>query len=298
MARALAGAMVCFALLAAPGAQAAAGGEVRSAQMLRARYVALEPLLPGGPARQPWVVQSIQSGAGLRGDIHAVLDYPFAEVSTSLNSPQNWCDIVILHINTKRCAVVPGARGAVLQVHMGQKTREDLSRANRLDFVWKVTSADADLLTVTLEADSGPMGTRDYRILLQATPLPGGGTFIHLSYTYGVGLAGKLAMQTYLATVARNKVGFTRLGDNPPRFIGGVRGLVERNTMRYYLAIEAHLAATGLPAAQQMPRSLRDWFDATERYPEQLHEIERDAYLEMKQHEMRRQATTAPPAPR
>ena len=94
------------ALLGGPAAWAAAGGEVRSAQMLRAQYAALESQLPGGAGRQPWVVESIQFDAGLQGHIHAVLDYPFAEVRAGLNSPQNWCDIVILHIDTKRCAVV------------------------------------------------------------------------------------------------------------------------------------------------------------------------------------------------
>lgn len=47
--------------------------------------------------------------------------------------------------------------------------------------------------------------------------------------------------------------------------------MIERNTMRYYLAIEAYLGAYTLPAAEQPERRLRDWFAAVERYPRQLH---------------------------
>jgi hypothetical protein len=64
---------------------------------------------------------------------------------------------------------------------------------------------------------------------------------------------------------------------------------VERNTMRYYLAIEAYLGATSAPPPEQQEKRLRDWFAATERYALQLHEIERDDYLAMKRHELQRQ---------
>jgi hypothetical protein len=36
-----------------------------------------------------------------------------------------------------------------------------------------------------------------------------------------------------------------------------------------------------------VPRRLQGWFDATERYPAQLHEIERSEYLAMKREELR-----------
>ena len=72
-----------------------------------------------------------------------------------------------------------------------------------------------------------------------------------------------------------------------PQYIGGVRGLLERNTMRYYLAIDAYLATLDKPLDQRFAR----WFDATEQYPQQLHEVERSAYLQMKAQEAQRQQT-------
>ena len=71
--------------------------------------------------------------------------------------------------------------------------------------------------------------------------------------------------------------------------MNGVRGVVERNTMRYYLAIDAYLGAVDAPAAEQFEKRIQTWFTATERYPRQLHELERDAYLNMKRAEYKRQ---------
>jgi hypothetical protein len=78
-----------------------------------------------------------------------------------------------------------------------------------------------------------------------------------------------------------------------------MRGLVERNTMRYYLAIEAFLGALSSPPQARLEKSLHDWFSAIERYPRQLHELEQSEYLDMKRKEYLRQqadarATTKP----
>jgi hypothetical protein len=92
-------------------------------------------------------------------------------------------------------------------------------------------------------------------------------------------------MQAYLGTSGRNKIGFTVLGksaDGKPEYVGGMRGVVERNVMRYYLAIEAALYAARFPAAQRLQQRLDHWFTATEAYPRQLHEMSRSEYLALK----------------
>jgi hypothetical protein len=127
---------------------------------------------------------------------------------------------------------------------------------------------------------------------VEAVPAEGGKTFMHLTYSYSYGLAGKLAMQAYLGTSGRGKVGFTITGRGPggePEYIGGVRGAVERNVMRYYLAIDAFLGALHDPPAERLEKRLQAWFSATERYSRQLHEVSRTAYLEAKRAEYRRQ---------
>jgi len=76
-----------------------------------------------------------------------------------------------------------------------------------------------------------------------------------------------------------------------------MRGVVERNTMRYYLAIEAFLGALSVPPQARLEKRLRDWFAAAERYPRQLHEKERDEYLKMKRREYLRQQSALRPPP-
>ena len=156
-----------------------------------------------------------------------------------------------------------------------------------------IPAKTSDYLQVTLSAGKGPLSTRDYRIVLEATPLDPARTFIRLSYSYTYGAAGRIAMQVYLGTIGSSKVGFTTVGAQPggkPQYVDGMRGLVERNTMRYYLAIESHLGALSSPPPARFEKSLRDWFAATERYPRQLRELEQGEYLDMKRREYQRQS--------
>ena len=126
---------------------------------------------------------------------------------------------------------------------------------------------------MTLEAGEGPIGTSDYRIVRRGHAGGRGRTFMRLVVLVRVrhGRRGWRCRRTS-RTVGRDKVGFTVVGkeaDGEPRFVGGMRGVVERNTMRYYLAIEAYLGALSAPPRARMEKSLRDWFAATERYPRQ-----------------------------
>jgi hypothetical protein len=263
-----------------------------AAARLDARYAAfkLEPV--ENALRRPLRMDSTEKGDGASGEIHAVVDFPFAGAGAVLGNPARWCDILMLPLNTKGClASVEGLR-TVLHVRIGKKFDQPADDAYPLDFVYRVATASASYLRVGLDAAQGPLGTRNYLIVLEAQPADAGRTFIRLSYSYAYGLTGRLALAAYLATLGRDKVGFTVVGTQPggePRFVGGARGIVERNTMRYYLAIEAFLGALALPPAARQEKSLVDWFSAVEGYPRQLHEMERGEYLDMKRREYARQ---------
>jgi len=242
--------------------------------------------------QRPLYLDSSETPGGVAGDIYALINYPFATVSAALNSRGNWCDILMLHLNTKYCRASTAGREAVLNVSIGKKYDQPLDEAHRVAFAYRVAAQTPNYLQVRLNADEGPLSTRNYRIVLEAVPLENGQTFIHLSYSYAYGLVARLAMQAYLGTTGRNKVGFTVAGtrsDGQPLHIGGMRGVVERNTMRYYLAIEAFLGALSELPQAQLEKRLHDWFAAVERYPLQLHEMEQGAYLDMKRREYRRQ---------
>jgi hypothetical protein len=252
-----------------------------------------------GPLRQsqfdrPLVLYSSEAVSGLTGDVYAVVAYPLHTVSAALRAADQWCDVMILHINTKYCHALTGPQGSTLRVYIGKKTPQSLAQATRVEFQYSEMAASPGYFAVMLNAKDGPLSTSDYKIGFEAVALPGNKSFLHLGYAYGVGFAGRVAMQTYLATAGADKVGFTelsQLGNGQLRLIGGVRGVVERNTMRYFLAIDSALAAQSLPPAAQLEARLQGWFTAVERYPRQLHEMDRPAYLEMKRAEHTRQQT-------
>ena len=279
------GFMLALGLLAA-SAQAAPDA---SGATLLTRYAELAPQLASNQFKRPIVLDSSESSSAFKGDIYALVDHPFGEVNTLLNGPARWCDVLILHLNTKYCRPFTDASGTTLQVNIGKKTEQTLEQAYQVDFVYRKGVHTPTYFDTRLDADKGPLGTSNYRIVLEAVAAPGNKTFLHLTYSYAFGFASRLAMQAYLATAGSDKVGFTREGrqsDGQPAYLGGMRGVVERNTMRYYLAIEAYLNA---PAADQLDARLQGWFAATEDYALQLHEVERSDYLEMKHHETARQ---------
>ncbi len=273
-----------------------ASAQTSAADRLRANLAAAQQA--GTTFDRPLYLKSTESPDRLQGDVYAVIDQPYAAVRQALAKPERWCAILILHLNTKYCRADQRAGRAAIDMGVGRRFDQPLSEVYWLNFGYSVAASTPEYLQVVMQAPSGPMSTHDYRIEVEAAPLTDTKSVLHLTYAYSYGFAGRLAMQSYLATLGSARVGFSVTGKDDagkPIYIGGVRGVIERNTMRYYLAIESYLAAQSLPPADQMAASLKSWFDATERYARQLHEIDRDDYLAMKRHELTRQATELPP---
>lgn len=266
--------------------------EALQAGGLRAKYEAVTPQLRSSQFHGPLVLESVEDARNTRGDVYAVIEHPFERVSHALADPGHWCDILILHLNVKYCR---GSGGAApqLDVRIGRKFDQPLGSASQVVFAWRAAAVTPDYVDVELDAPEGPFGTKAYRIVVEAIGVDAAHTFLHMGYSFSYGALGQMAMSSYLATIGRDKVGFTSVAGTapgePPRFIGGTRGLTERNTMRYYLAIDAYLDALAAPPGEQLERRLQGWFAATEQYAQQLHELDRGTYLAMKRSEVRRQ---------
>jgi hypothetical protein len=259
---------------------------------LQAKYTALHEQLRSNSFHRALHIDSSQNGDTLQGDVYAVLDYPFATVTEALKNPADWCDIMLLPFNTKYCRAAISGDQALLKMGIGRRYDQPARDAFRIDFAWRPVVMRADYFETRLTAAQGPLGTHDYRIAVSTVPLAGGRTFMRLSYSYGYGFASRLAMRGYLATAGADKVGFTvtgRDGNGQPIYMGGVRGAVERNAMRYYLAIDAYLASLKAPAGERLEKRIQTWFDSTERYARQLHEMDRGTYVAMKRGEYERQ---------
>ncbi|HEV3008009.1 MAG TPA: hypothetical protein VGX52_03140 [Burkholderiales bacterium] len=247
---------------------------------LRARHTALHEQLANNPFGRPLHVESSTAGGAHKGEIYAVIEKPYSVVAPALARPAGWCDILTLQVNIKRC----NASEDTLAAFITRKARDPLDSAHRVDFRYQLATSTADYLHVALRSRAGPVGTRDYEIVVEAAPLDARRTFLHMSYAYTLGSMARFAMDAYLAGAGREKVGFSvvdRLPDGRPVHVDGVRGVVERNAMRYYLAVEAHLES------QNLETRLRHWYAATARYPQLRETVGPDEYVQMKRKEAR-----------
>ncbi|MEX3966635.1 hypothetical protein AB4Y42_31160 [Paraburkholderia sp. EG286B] len=294
---------MCILILAAwyPSSIVQAAQTVDNATSLRTTYESLKPQLDQNAFHRRLYLDSRESSSTVAGEIYAVMDYPFAKVSRILDDPshgpKNWCDILILHPNVKYCHVAHSSSAETLTVNVSQDQvpEEKLASTYRLQFEYDPAMTGPGYFRINLHAASGPLDTRDYQIVLEAVSLRSDRTFLHLTYAYSYGVFGRLAMKGYLATFGRGKVGFTNIAGpsaTEPKYADGVRGLVERNTMRYYLAIDAFIGEPSSLPDTRLEQRLNEWFSASEQYPRQLHEIDRQHYIDMKQAECRRLQTS------
>jgi hypothetical protein len=255
----------------------AGSAQAQDAAALRARHAALKEQLANNPFGRPLHVESSASGGAHKGQLYAVIAQPYPVVASALARAEGWCQILTLQVNIKRCSA--DQSGQALAAFITRKPRDAIDTAHRVDFRYEPTTESGDYLRVVLSASSGPMGTHDYQIVLEAVPLDSRHTFMHMSYAYTLGLVARMAMNSYLAGAGRDKRGFS--------VNGGERGVVERSAMRYYLAVQAYLESLGAPAEQRLEARLRNWYAAISRYP-QLHEaVGAEEYVEMKYREAR-----------
>jgi hypothetical protein len=283
--------LLAILLAAIPGLASAVPADTASGAALRAHYEEMKDKIANNAFGRPLYLVSDEGANQLRGDVYALVNHPFVQVDRGFREASNWCDVLILPFNTKHCYAAPGDGATKLTVRIGRKADQPPEQAYPIPFTYRVAERTLDYLRIVLQADVGPLGTRDYQIVLEATPLDEGRTFIHLGYSYGFGVMSRLALQAYLSTAGASKVGFTVVGrqaDGSAKYVGGMLGATERNTMRYFLAIDAYLASLSVPAAARIEKRLGDWFAATEKYPLQLHEMDREEYIAMKNKETQR----------
>jgi hypothetical protein len=259
-------------------------GQADSGAELRATYAAAGDRLEQSPFGRPLWIDSSEAGRRLEGDVHARIAQPFDRVEAILAEPGHLCEVLRLLPNIRRCRVADGR--STLTLNFARRFDQPVEDTYPVTFDLKIERHPRFLL-VALEAGRGPLGTRDYRVQLRAIPVDHRRSFLHVHYGYAYGLSARLAALTYLTTRGRDKVGFSLAGngagdDRQASLIGGLRGAVERNAMRLYLAIDAHLEHIDVAGPARHERSLRSWLAAIEDYPRQLHEADPEAYFSAK----------------
>jgi hypothetical protein len=139
----------------------AAAAPSGSPEELRARFTSLADKLAYNQFRRPLSMESKETADSVSGGIHAIVDHPFASARATLTKPAEWCELLLLHLNTKYCRAEGEGAKTVLHVNIGAKYDQPLADSHRVDFGYEVAASRADLFQVNLAADQGPMGTRE-----------------------------------------------------------------------------------------------------------------------------------------
>lgn len=279
--------VAALALLALP----VCAPSLADAQALRDLYAAQREKLAHNAFQAPINLVSEVTDNLARGEVYAVMTTPFATLRRIMSDPADWCELVILHVNVKACTY-SAEPDVQLRFYIGHKEYETPDQAFALQYRFHIMQTTPEELSVTLFALEGPFGTSGYHMKLEAIPLDAGHSFLHFSYDYNYNWVSRLALEAYLATLGRNKVGFTVTGRDDkqdPIHIKGIQGIVERNSMRYFLAIQATLDSVNSSPQENMKARFKRWYELIQRYPRQLVDYTREEYLERKQKELANQ---------
>lgn len=264
-----------------------AWSKIDGPQQLQQHYQEIQQARQNPAWPYPFMIHSSDQNNRLSADVYGVVDAPYAEVKAALTDAAKWCEFMPLTLNIKSCTFAQNAGQTELTLYAGRKFYEAPESAYQLKYGYQVLSDDQHYLKVLLSADRGPFGTRDYRIVVEAIPMRQA-TFLLIHSSYTTSWQSKLGATTYLATLGQGKVGFSVESTSPagtPVYSTGTKAVIERNAMRYYLALNAYLDTDHLPTTQRFEARIETWFDLTERYATQLYELDRDDYLQAKRQE-------------
>jgi hypothetical protein len=259
---------------------------------LLAKYPAIKARLEKNQFGIPLYVESKEEYSSLHVDVYGIFEYPFDAVVEALHTPDNWCGITFQLINIKACVFRKVSDQWLLTLYCGRKYYQPPKDAYKLDFNFRIAARQQEYLDIALTAENGPLLTRDHRVRTEAAPLDTGRTFIHFRYDYRYGVLARAAIKSYFATIGRNKKGFSSIATDRqggPVYVGGVRGSVERNAVRYYLAIQTYMDTLAVPRDQRFEKRISRWYDLTARFPQQLYELDKVEYLANKRREHKNQ---------
>jgi hypothetical protein len=226
-------------------------------------------------------------GESLTVEISSVIDFPFDEVDAALTDPEAWCEFIPLVFNIKACTLAREDGRPLLTFSIARRFHDPIEQTYRLQYSFDVQTNEADRSFIHLFAPRGPHGTRDYVIDLEIRRANNNQTELHFSTSFRPSFRSRIATRFYLGGTGKDKVGFSvkEYVNGRPVYVDGVKGVIERNAMRYFLALEAFLETLHLPEEDRYEASLHVWFEATERYPRQLREMGKEEYLTAKMRE-------------
>jgi len=214
-----------------------------------------------------------------------------------LSQPSEWCEFIPLHLNIKACGHIKSNDQQIVQFYAGVKDYVTPDNAHLLQLSFNTTNVDG-VFSAELYAADGPLDSTNIRFGLRAIDSEGedgSGVYFEFELSSEPGLTNSLA-RIYLATIARKKKGFSVKGktwSGKPKYVGGQRGAIERNLVRYLLALETYFDTAVLNSDSSPDEIYRlrigRWYDQTDQYKEQLFELARSVYISNKLRERENQ---------
>lgn len=261
----------------------------KNAQDLLAAYALAKPILDSPSEKKPFYLSANVKGRKQTGEAALYFEQSLDEIAHALSKLDNWCSILLLHLNTKACTHSETEDDKTLTIYMGRKFYQEPDDAYIMRYQFN-TEHNSDYFSALITADDGPLGTSDYRIQLEVTPI-NGKTFGRIRVSQKHSWLSSKAAKLYVATKGRHKKGISIVGydgQGNPIYSSGEQAIAERNLLRYYFAFAAFFHTQALPDDNQFKESLNYWFDQTEQY-KQLYEVDRPQYIDDKNREYENQ---------
>jgi len=223
----------------------------------------------------PISVTSELNGDLSRVAISALVPVTFTELANFYRDDSQWCQAFFANVYVKSCY----KNQRSLRLFYNNNDRyQDLEAAFRFDYRIETQQLDPTRLYISLIAASGPLGSFDYQLNIEAQAANAGNSFIRLVYQARYGWLARSAVYVYLKTLGGGKVGFSHDQDNKP--VEGLRGVLERNAMRYLLALSAYF--TNHESGKPYTVTLKNWHDYAQVFQDELQEIDWNAYQSLK----------------
>jgi hypothetical protein len=229
----------------------------------------------------------------VQSEILAVFAHRHPQLTALLENGRGWCEIVVLHPNVKACTHEPAGGHQRVVIYTGTKHYQParLSRAHHHDL--RIERREPGYLMARLLPAPDKLADGAEPVVIEAVDIDGERTGLRVQYRQRLNAWTRLASATYFATFGRDKVGFSRRGADGganTAYVDGLVGAIERNIVRYFLAMETHLAVGGGDSPEKHEQRLAHWFASTERHARQLHELDWEEYLDIKRRELAQSA--------
>jgi hypothetical protein len=274
-------AFLLLAVLAQPAAADSAAGDLRDAyQEFRQQHGMLAPDINLS-------IHTRNKGSRIWTEVYGTVHGKFTTVSQALLGSRGYCEFLPPLFNLKSCVSARVDGRDLIRFYVGSKHYTSMLRTILIVAELQRVSERPDYVHVRLASVDAASTKYGYRIDIEVVPF-GDDVLARVRTYYNPDRLTRIAVSTYLHTVGENKVGFTRVavaGQDKTAYVGGMSGVIERNTVRAFMAMQAYLDTVDAPLAGRYSERLQRWFALTDRFRRQLHELGRREYISVKMRE-------------